>query len=61
MGNSYTNAVSKFQIFMTLQYRIKIPSPDPNKHTPKEDYIGENSKNIEENIVLKIKEREEAI
>ena len=34
---------------------------DLDIYTAKEYYIRENSKNIEENIVLKIKEREEAI
>jgi len=36
-------------------------SSDLEKHTTKEYYIGYNSKNFEENIVLKTKEREEAI
>jgi hypothetical protein len=34
---------------------------DLDKHTAKEDYIGYISMNIEENMVLRIKEREEAI
>ena len=36
-------------------------SSDLDKHTAKEDYIGKISKNIKEDMILRIKEKEKAV
>ena len=59
-NHAYKNSV-KTQIIFIDNLIINPHSLDLEKHTAKEYYIRQNSKNIEENIVLKIKERQEAI
>ena len=51
----------KIEIIFINKLIINPQFIDLDKHTTKEDYIGQISKNIENNTVLKIKEREEAI
>ena len=59
-NHAYKNS-EEIQIIFIYKLIITYNSSDLGKHTAKEYYIEKISKNIEENFVLRIKEREEAI